>query len=406
MAISIKKKGNNYYGNFSVFNEIIQEEKMRTPIIRDIKYFGDKYIPEKIQFRHAQQKQIARILHSAKYGKSILKIDGDYGTGKTLVARGVLQEFNELEEYKEIPACYINAGEFSTRYKILSRLHQQLLGLNSAKQGYSDSYFLEEINKKLAKYPGAVLILDEIDKVIETDGDSILYILTEMENLSLILISNYPRWEETVSGKVYSRIRRGSRERFPKYDLYELEGILEQRAKKGLNEETYNREIISYIAEQVYREGDARILIELLKLSAEIAERHKAIRISREHVNEAKIKLNRNLLEDNIREQTIHKKFILISIATRQDKGNLASSDEVYESYKNLTREYIEKHPNEDIVLLSKPSIYRLLNELLDQGIIEKEKGFYAKGIGRKPYVYKSFFTAKELFEIYESNPT
>lgn len=59
------------------------------------------------------------------------------------------------------------------------------------------------------------------------------------------------------------------------------------------------------------------------------------------------------------------------------------------------------KYP-EKINSLSKPSIYRLLDELLGQGIIEKEKGFYAKGVGRKPYVYKSFFSTEELFQIFK----
>lgn len=403
MAVFINKKGNSYHTPISVFDEIVEEEKTRTPIIKKISFFEERYVPEKIQFRKEQQKQIARLMHKARYGKSILKVDGDYGTGKTLVARKVLQEFKERGKYEDIPAGYINAGEFDTKYKILSKLHQQLLGLESIKKGCSDSYFLEGINKKLSECSGAVLIIDEIDKVIEKDGDSILYTLMERDKLSMILISNYPRWEDKVSGKVYSRIRRGTRERFPKYDLYELEKILEQRAELGLNSGTYTQEILAYISEQVNREGDARTLIELLKLSAEIAEKHKAFGISKEHVNEAKIRLNRNLLEDNIREQNIHKRVILSSIAAQQDRGNLASSDEIYKTYSKIVQEYIDKHREEDVVLLSKPSIYRLLNELLEQGIIEKEKGFYAVGLGRKPYVYKSFFSAKELMEIYKN---
>lgn len=385
----------------SIFDELINEEKNRIPIIRDPAFFDERYLPVGIHFRKEQQKQMARVMHMARYGKSILKVDGDYGTGKTLVAQAVLLDFARRAEYKDIPAHYINAGEFDTKYKILSKLHQQYSGRKSTTRGCSDSYFIEKIDQKLAGCCGAILIIDEVDKVLEKDGDSLLYILLERAKLSLILISNYPRWEDKVSGKVYSRIRRGVRERFPQYDLYELGKILEQRATFGLNEGTYNLSLLEYIADQVHREGDARSLIELLKVSAEIAEKHKAFGISKEHVNEAKIRLNRNLIEDNIREQSIHKRVILYSIAKRQDTQNPPSSDELYKTYCKTIEKYIDNHREEDVMLLAKPSIYRLLNELLEQGVIEKEKGFYAKGVGRKPYIYKSFFTARELIAIW-----
>jgi len=376
---------------------------MTSNIIKDKFVFSEDYIPEKIMFRDKEKEEIANFILRTREIKQVLKVSGNYGTGKSLITKLVISDLNEHEKLsQDMIGIYINCKKSCTRYKILRDIYRELFNLVFVRQGITEYTMLTRIEKKLEDYTSCVVVLDDVDKIKERDIDDILYILYELPNLSMILISNKAGWEAKLSGATKSRIRKGEHLRFRKYDFYELEKILEYRAKKGLYEGTWNRDLLRYIVDYIEKEGDARSLIQLLYLSALEAERKRKFGISKEDVDTAKVRLEREILLDNIKELPLSKKFILYIIADGEKRGNPVTIDDIVTTYAKLVEEYNKKY-NENLRALSKRYIYDLISELHEQGIITSESGYlYGKGKGRKPKIYKSILTLDEICSLWE----
>lgn len=385
----------------NIFDAVETDKNNMTKIIKNEGIFSAEYIPERIKFREQETKEIAEFMIFSKNAKGVLKLSGDYGTGKTVVVRYLKEELEKNDKHKDVKPIYINCNSANTKYKIFSEIHKHLHSLDVPKYGVPDNYLIDGIQTAMNNYSSMVIVLDEVNK-IQKETDELLYTLCEMDKTSLILISNQSNWEDTLTGSVKSRLDRAKNIRFQRYTLFELEDILNQRAEKALEHGTYTDETISYIANYILTEGDARSLIHLLFISAQEAERERKLGISKESIDSAKFKMHRNILLDDLKELPLTKKYLLLLIAKSQGAGNPASTDDLHMKYNqnvvpdhNNTMEYT-------ISTLSKPTIYRLVDEMLEHATIMKERGEYIKGVGRKPFIFKSYFNYEELIGIFK----
>jgi cell division control protein 6 len=124
---------------------------------------------------------------------------------------------------------------------------------------------------------------------------------------------------------------------FPPYNALEMQGILKERASKAFKENIIEQGVIEKCAAYAAREyGDARRVIELMRVSGEIAERAKKDTISLEHIDEAEEKLEREKIFDIIKTQPKQFQAVLFSIVSSRNKNLSIYTGEIYDFYKKL----------------------------------------------------------------------
>lgn len=309
------------------------------------------YIPETINHREEQIKQIANILAPVLKGDkpSNIFVYGKTGTGKTLTVKYTTQRLKEIAARENLPLSiiYVNCKlkrSTDTEYRLIAQLATEL-GKSIPPTGLptEEVYkaFMRAINKQQQNY---VIILDEIDQLVNKAGDNVLYNLTRLNEdtesqISLIGISNDIMFVDNLDPRVKSSL---SEEEvvFPPYNAFQIQMILKQRADIAFNKDVIGQGVIEKSAAYAARDhGDARRALELLRVSGEIADRKNSKIISIEHIDEAEKKIDRDRIMDIIVTQPKQYHLILFSILSlNSSRNNALFTGEVYEIYKALCK--------------------------------------------------------------------
>ncbi|MBS3152716.1 ORC1-type DNA replication protein [Candidatus Woesearchaeota archaeon] len=322
----------------------------REPLFKSKKVLQSNYTPENIAHRDDQIKTIAGILAPALRMEkpSNLFLYGKTGTGKTVVSKYVTSQILSVANEKKLPIqiIYLNCKlkrVADTEYRIIVQLAKEF-GLDIPATGLPT----DEVYKIFLKHIDSenkliILVLDEIDQLVKKAGDEILYNLTrinfELKNveLSIIGISNDLLFMDGVDPRVKSSL---SEEElvFSPYNALQIQDILRERAKEAFGEGIVREGVIEKCAAYAAREhGDARRALELLRVSAEIAERKNKSFICVENIDEAEEKIERDRVLDVVNTQPKQFQLTLLAIF---DVCNLAESPvftgDIYEIYKSF----------------------------------------------------------------------
>ena len=343
----LEKPANEEKEKRSIFTKHIEK---RNKLVKNKNILQTSYLPGELPHRNAEIEAIATIVTTAFGGDkpSNVMVFGKTGTGKTAVMNFI---GNELK--KEDPdgnSCiyiYINCGVVNTQYGVLLNIGNQTTADFEKRIPYA-GWSIEKVYSVMRDYIDElervfVIVLDEIDRLMIKGGDDVLYLLTKINEdlrrskLSLIGISNDLKFMEFLDPKVKSRL---SEEKmvFHPYDTGQLEDILRSRAKIAFDEGVLDPEVIPYCAALSAREtGDARMALDLLRISAEIAERNGESVVTRAHVRSAKNKIELDTTSEVIKTLTQQSKTVLMSIIynTKRDKRIMTTGD-VYSTYKEL----------------------------------------------------------------------
>ncbi len=311
----------------------------------------DDYIPEKIFYREKLIQQIAGVLAPAlKQEKpSNLFIYGKTGTGKTLSIQNIRSELLKIAEEKTIPLniLYVNCKlkrVSDTEYRIIAELCR-LLGAEVHETGLPTEsvykQFIKLINKKKQI---VLLVLDEIDQLVYSAGDEVLYSLTRLNSeltnskISLIGISNDLLFRDNLDSRIKSSL---SEEEilFPPYDAVQLQKILKDRAKLVFKEECIEEGVLEKCAAHAAREhGDARRALELLRVAGELAERKNKQKIAIGDLDEAQEKIERDRILDAVETQPKQYQAVLFAIFqstnTHKQSESIFTGD-IYDLYKD-----------------------------------------------------------------------
>ncbi|MFB6109797.1 MAG: Cdc6/Cdc18 family protein, partial [Halodesulfurarchaeum sp.] len=258
------------------------------PIFENKEVLRPSYTPHELPHRTDQINKMATILVAALRGEtpSNILIYGKTGTGKTASAKFVSQELESTSQKYDVPCRveYINCEVTDTQYRVLAQLANTFIERNQEyvedrmedlkalkrdatadSEALSDSSYdsisaiqddlddLEADREEMESVPMtgwptdrvysrffeavdyvervAVIMLDEIDKLVEKSGDDVLYNLSrmnsELENsrVSIIGISNDLKFTDFLDPRVKSSL--GEEEIvFPPYDANQLRDIL------------------------------------------------------------------------------------------------------------------------------------------------------------------------------------
>lgn len=311
------------------------------------------YVPDHLPFRTQQVTSIGQllspILSSSK--PSNLLVYGKTGTGKTAVTRYVISRLNEKCSSMRVLSTafvYCNARMAGTEYRVLSEL-ASAVGLKVPFTGLAVSEVLSRIQAYVKERRiHIIFVLDEIDFLVRSFGDDLLYDLTSSSDkiapgfLSLIGISNDLQFKEELGARVQSRL---SEEElvFPPYSANELKTILIERASLAFNKNAFTEEAVNLCAALSGSEhGDARRAVDLLRISGEVAEREAAEKLEEKHVRIALQKIDQDRIVEALKTLPLHAKLVLLATMKGNNNGGAeddpskASSGAVYEKYSQL----------------------------------------------------------------------
>jgi cell division control protein 6 len=347
------------------------------------------YIPEKLPHRDYQIDQLASILATALRGDrpSNVLIFGKTGTGKTAVVKFLGKEIKKSQGEKEnIQYIYINCEVVDTQYGILANIGNRFISDWEEQipfTGWPTEKVYNTLEEKMDEEPRiAVIILDEIDKLVYKSGDDVLYHLSKINDdlkqakVSIIGISNDLKFTEFLDPRIQSRLGE-EKMVFPPYNAEQLRDILMQRAKLAFREEVVEPSVISLCAALAAQEhGDARRALELLRVSGELAERNSEDKVTESYVYKAKNKIELDCVSEVIRTLPTQSKLLLFGMILNREIGrNKLNTGDVFSTYKELCK-------ITGVSILTQRRITDLISELDMLGIIQARvisKGRYGR---------------------------
>ncbi len=372
------------------------------------------YTPEILPHRDREINNLASVLVTALRGEapSNVFVYGKTGTGKTAVAKFVGKELLKKgkETKKHIHFVYINCEIVDTQYRLLQNIANHFIDEWSERIPFT-GWPTDEVYAKLRtmmdnKGGVTIIILDEIDKL---KGDEALYNLSRMNSdftkakISIVGISNDLKFTEFLDPRVKSSLGEENMI-FDPYDAQQLQDILQQRADAALRPEILGESVIPLCAALAAQEhGDARRALDLLRISAEIAEREESTRITERHVKTAQNKIELDRVIEVTRTLPSQSKIILLSIILKEKSNKNAglngalTTGEVYDVYAALCKKArLDK--------LTQRRVADLISELDMLGIINARiisKGRY----GRTREIQISA-SSTEIMKIFQEDDT
>jgi cell division control protein 6 len=331
----------------SVLDELFERAIKNTRIFKNKNVLRHDYIPDKLPHREEQIRYFGEIV------APVLKRDrcsnvfvyGKTGTGKTAVIKYVLSKLLDKTQTLGVPfkMCYVNCRLAGTEYRVFASLCNALsvkvpfTGL-AVGEIFDRFKMALDLNRSLF-----IVVLDEIDELVKTRGDMLLYELTRLNEsltkskLSLVGISNDLRFKELLDPRVLSSLSEEETV-FRAYNAAELHDILLERCDLAFFDEALSEGALSLCAALAAAEhGDARRALDMLRVAGELAEREGAAKITDEHIRNAEKRIEHDRIIDALKNLTPHSKLVLASVYLLS-KANVTSAitGDIYEIYQEL----------------------------------------------------------------------
>ena len=367
----------------NIFDELEKDKENSTSIsiFKDKLPLDHRFLPEKLVHREDQIKQIAKswvdVLDNVT--PSNVTLYGKTGTGKTAASKFAREQLIEVCNKKNVfvKVEYIRCTDYNTEYQVLARLCN-LLGRDVPNRGWTkgevvntfrDMFRTNAFGRKLQ----LIVILDEIDILLDKDGDGLLYTLTRTDNVSVLLISNFLDFKNLVKSRVNSSLN-DKEIVFPPYGANQLSDILSERAELSFKEGVLDEDVIPLCSAMAAKEeGDARYALDLLKNAGELAFDDNAEKVTSEHVRRAKDTIEHNKVIEIISTLPLQQQRVLEAVLNLTKQGEEISSGKLYDEYKEISKK--------DAVTYRR--IFDFVNELELLGIISTNTISRGRGKGR-----------------------
>jgi archaeal cell division control protein 6 len=322
----------------------------RNQLCKNKKALQTTFIPDSLPHRTVQIDEIVSIIAAALNGDkpSNIMIFGKTGTGKTAVMNYIGNELKKADpEEKKCAMLYVNCEVIDTPYNIMYNIANQVAGTNNKipYTGWSGDRVYEELKSYIDQQEKIFLIvLDEIDRLFAKAGEDIFYMFTiinevlQKSKVSLIGISNNPKFIEFIDPKVRSRLGE-ERIIFPPYDASQLEDILNERALMVYEDDILEEGVIPYCAALSAQEmGDARRALDLLRIATDIAERNNDNKVTEAHVKSAKNRIELDTMAEIVKTLTMQSKTVLMCIIINEENNEeKITTGSVYSTYKKIS---------------------------------------------------------------------
>ena len=387
----------------NIFTQFMEKRKV---IVKNKKILQSSYIPDNLPHRMDKINEIVEIIAPAlnRDKPSNILIFGKTGTGKTAVMNFVGKELRKADEKQQnCSYIYVNCEVVDTTYGILYNISNQIITDPSKRipfTGWSLDKILAELTDYIDKEDKVfIIVLDEIDRSFQKNGDDIFYFLTTinevLQKVSIIGITNNVNFTELLGQRVKSRLGE-EKIIFPPYNVEQLQDILTARARDAFDEGVLDDDVIPYCAALSAQEmGDARRALDLLRLAADFAERNGDSKVTGAHVRYAKNKIELDAVSEVVKTLTIQSKIVLMSIIrnTENDMTTMTTGD-VYSMYKFICESIGQS-------VLTQRRVAGLISELDMLGIIHARVKSFGRA-GRTKEIELS--TPKEIISMIKND--
>ncbi len=365
----------------NIFEELENDE--RGPIIfKDKRPLDHRWLPDKLVHREEQIRQIAKYWVDvlSNVTPSNVTLYGKTGTGKTAASKFAREQLMDIARKKSIfvKVEYIRCTDYTTEYQVIAELCNKL-GRDVPNRGWTKGEVVNTFRdifkstNAFGKKLHLIVILDEIDILLDKDGDGILYTLTRTDNVSVLCISNYLDFKNLIKSRVTSSLN-DKEIVFPPYGAGQLSDILNERAALSFNDNVLESDVIPLCSAMAAKEeGDARYALDLLKNAGELAFDEDSSKVTNDHVKRAKDKIEHNKVIEIISTLPLQQQRVLESILNLTKQKEEITSGKLYETYTDLYKK--------DAVTYRR--IFDFINELEMLGIISTNTISRGRGKGR-----------------------
>lgn len=342
------------------------------------------FMPERLPHREQESDQLAEILSPSlkSYKPSNIIIFGKPGVGKTSVVKFVEREMQRAIESRlnvKIKLIDVNCGVVDNPYGVLLAVGDGLLDSWEEKlpfTGWPLDKLYNTVLERVKSFGGIVIIaLDEIDKLVRKSGDSVLYQLLRINEVTnegsvcILGISNDLRFTEYLDPRVKSRLIEETMV-FNPYNASQIYDILRDRSLfSGIADSIDESAMKTCAALAAQEHGDARRAIDMLRIAVEITEtNNEKKRITDDTIYLAKKKLERDVVVETVSTLPLHSKLVLFSISLIDEikNGGKSTMGEFYSLYVKVAERV-------GINSLTQRRIADIVSELTNLGIIDSE---------------------------------
>jgi len=340
----------------NIFDKFISQKTL----FKNKENLRHNYRPNQLPHRNEEIDTISYNLWEALKGHipSNMTLYGVTGAGKTAVTAYVCHHLKAKGESmgSQVESIMVNCRQIDTQYRVLSHIGNSLLESYEQDEipftGWPTDRVFNELIRRMDQRGGVfVIVLDEIDHLVRKVGDDLLYNLTSLNSslkkarACVIGISNDLKFTDFLDPRVRSRL--GQLDvLFKPYDAEQLQDILRQRALQGLNEGVIGPGVIELCAALAAQEhGDARCALDLLRISAEKAEKEGENTVNQNHVRVAQSQIEADQMTPVISSLPSQQKLVLAAVLLNEQNGlRNVQTGQVYDIYRQACK-HIRQNP-------------------------------------------------------------
>jgi cell division control protein 6 len=335
---------------------LVEEELGGPSVFKDLAKLDFDYVPETLPGREEAIRWLTSTYRGLTQGanREHALLWGPVGSGKTVVAKLFARSFKSVLSKQGRPLEVVHVNCRSRKSDGLA-----MLGIMShfdphyPDRGFSVGEMLRDLKRTLDRKGSHLLvILDEVDALLKSEGSSLVYDLTRFNSeagpawtgVSVVMIS-----QENVLGLLdpaaLSTFKQTNAYEFKPYESQTLESIVQQRVELAFVPGAVEGDTVCLVADIVAAQsGNARLAIEILQKAGRMADDEGKQQVGPEEVRAAKAYSHDYITTSKLQQMPQHPLLVLLALARRLKKGDAyATTGSVEQSYKVACEEFGEE---------------------------------------------------------------
>ena len=334
---------------------LVEEELGGPTVFKDLAKLDFDYVPDTLPGREEAIKFLASTYRGLTQGsaREHALLWGPVGTGKTAVAKRFARDFAAVlrKQGKSLETVHVNCrSRKSDGLAMLGILNH--FDPHYPDRGFSVGEMLRDLKRHLErKGVHLLVILDEVDALLKTDGSSLVYDLTRFNSeaqgptwtgVSVLMISQ-DNVLPLLDAAALSTFKQTNVYQFTKYASTNLEPIVKQRVEMAFNPGAVEPDTVTLVADIAAIEGNARLAIEVLQKSGSLADDQGKGRVGPDEVRAAKANVSSYITTPKLLQMPKHPLLVLLALARRLKHGDAyATTGAVESAYRVACEEFGE----------------------------------------------------------------